>query len=52
MEFKVTGIDSNDNKFSVIVKAPYGYKAMKLAEKTLGIKIKAGMAMKLSNYKN
>lgn len=52
MEFKVTGIDSNDNKFSVIVKAPYGYKAIQYAEMFLNTKFKSVMAMKLSNYKN
>lgn len=51
MEFKVTGIDTNDNAFSIVLNAPYGYKAMKLAEKTLGIKIKSGMAMKTKHYK-
>ena len=52
MEFKVTGIDTNGNAFSIVVKAPYGHKAMAYASYRLGIKIKSGMAMKLSHYKN
>jgi hypothetical protein len=51
-EYKVTGIDQNDNAFSIVVKAPYGHKAMTYASYRLGIKIKSGMAMKVSHYKN
>ncbi|CAB4242091.1 hypothetical protein UFOVP222_14 [uncultured Caudovirales phage] len=51
-EYKVTGIDTNDKAFSIVVKAPYGHKAMAYASYRLGIRIKSGMAMKLSHYKN
>jgi hypothetical protein len=50
MEYKVTGIDTNDKAFSIVVKAPYGHKAMTYASYRLGIKIKSGMAMKVSHY--
>jgi hypothetical protein len=52
MEFKVTGTDSNDNKVSVIVKAPYGHKAIQYAEMFLNTKFKSAMAMKVIHYKN
>jgi hypothetical protein len=52
MEFKVSGIDSNDNKVSVIVKAPYGHKAIQYAEMFLNTKFKSAMAMKVIHYKN
>ena len=50
-EYKVTGIDQNDKTFLIVVEAPYGYRAMKIAERLLGIKIKSGMAMKTIHYK-
>jgi hypothetical protein len=52
MEYKVTGIDSNDKAFSIVIKAPYGHKAMAYASYRLGIKIKSGMAMKVIHYTN
>lgn len=51
-EYKVTGIDTNYKVFSIVVEAPYGYRAMRIAERLLGIKIKSGMAMKTIHYKN
>ena len=52
MEFKVSGIDSNGNKVSVIVKAPYGHKAIQYAEMFLNTKFKSVMAMRVIHYKN
>jgi hypothetical protein len=48
-EWQVGGILMNDEKFKVIVKAPYGYRAMREAEKLVG-KIKAGSAMRIQHF--
>ena len=50
-EWQVGGILMNDEKFKVIVTAPYGYKAMKAAEALVG-RIKAGSAIRINEKKD
>jgi hypothetical protein len=46
-EWQVGGRLMNDEKFVVVVVAPYGYRAMVEAEKVVG-KIKAGSAIRIN----
>jgi hypothetical protein len=46
-EWQVGGRLMNDEKFVVVVVAPYGYRAMVEAEKIVG-KIKAGSAIRIN----
>jgi hypothetical protein len=50
-EWQVGGYLMNDEKFRVIVTAPYGYKAMKAAEALVG-RIKAGSAIRINEKKD
>ena len=50
-EWQVGGYLMNDEKFKVIVSAPYGYKAMKAAEALVG-RIKAGSAIRINEKKD
>ena len=52
MEFRVYGTDSNGEAYAVIVKAPYGHKAIQYAEKLLGVKFKSASAMRLGYFSN
>ncbi len=48
-DWQVGGILANGERFKVIVKASYGYRAMREAEKLVG-RIQAGSAMRVEHF--
>ena len=49
-DYQVAGTLTNGEEFRVIVRASYGYAAMREAEKKLGSKIQVGSAMKVEHF--